>query len=348
MLSSVSTQYLSSLMARIVATTQTQLASAQSELASGKYQDMGLHLGWQAGFDASLKDQDSRLQALIGSNSLSDGRLSAAQSAINTIRASAQDLLGQLAVWTPANQNRTLKEIGAASLDSFISTANTAHNGQFVFGGINSATPPLKDYSAPQSLARSALLAAFTARFGFSPEDPAAAGITPAQLQSFLDTDFAHSFDKASWSADWSNAASENVQADISPGRAAAISVNANEAGFRDFAQAGAMLSVFGGTGLSSAALSTVASSASALISRSAAEFTSLEAGLGATQAKVTAATESMKSQSTLLQAQINRYEQADPYATATSISLLTTRLQASYQLTAQLQQLSLVKYLPN
>jgi flagellar hook-associated protein 3 FlgL len=48
----------------------------------------------------------------------------------------------------------------------------------------------------------------------------------------------------------------------------------------------------------------------------------------------------------TILQTQINTLDAADPYQTSTLVSSLTTEIQTAYSLTAQLQQLSLVKYL--
>jgi flagellar hook-associated protein 3 FlgL len=47
-----------------------------------------------------------------------------------------------------------------------------------------------------------------------------------------------------------------------------------------------------------------------------------------------------------ILQTQINSLDGADPYQTSLQVSSLTTQIQTAYSLTAQLQQLSLVKYL--
>ena len=333
-------------MSRIVATTQRQLGVAQGELASGQYQDPGLRLGAMSGLDASLKSQASRIQSLVESNGLVSGSLDAARSAIDSIRSSAQGLAGQLAVWTPGSQGVSLKELGTSGLDAFVAATNTSYNGQYVLGGINSGQPPVNDVSSPMSPARSALRSAFTSRFGFPPEDPAAANITPDALQAFLDQDLAGQFEPGAWKANWSKASSENVRADIAPGRAVTISTNANQDGFRNFAMAATILGELGESSLSDAARSTVVSVSSSLLARSASDLAKSEAGLGVAQSEIRAATTSMQSQATIIQAQIAGYEQADPYVTATSISVLTTRLQSAYQLTAQLQQLSLVKYL--
>jgi flagellar hook-associated protein 3 FlgL len=54
-----------------------------------------------------------------------------------------------------------------------------------------------------------------------------------------------------------------------------------------------------------------------------------------------------MSSQMTILQAQIGNLDNVDQYQVATQVNALTTQIQTAYQLTAQLQQLSLAKYLP-
>jgi flagellar hook-associated protein 3 FlgL len=49
----------------------------------------------------------------------------------------------------------------------------------------------------------------------------------------------------------------------------------------------------------------------------------------------------------TILQTQIGNLDDVNSYQVATEVSTLQTQLQTAYQLTAQLQQLSLAKYLP-
>ena len=49
----------------------------------------------------------------------------------------------------------------------------------------------------------------------------------------------------------------------------------------------------------------------------------------------------------TLLQTQIGKLDNVDAASVATQLSTLSTQLQTAYQLTAQMQKLSLAQYLP-
>jgi flagellar hook-associated protein 3 FlgL len=74
--------------------------------------------------------------------------------------------------------------------------------------------------------------------------------------------------------------------------------------------------------------------------------LTSTEATLGSAQSRVTDANDNMSAQMNILQTQINNLDSVNAYQTATQVNSLSTQIQTAYALTAQLQQLSLVKYL--
>ena len=108
------------------------------------------------------------------------------------------------------------------------------------------------------------------------------------------------------------------------------------------------MLNEFGdNSALSQAAKQTVATTASSLISQAVTSLTATEATVGSAQASVTDANNAMSAQSTILQTQIDGLDEVNSYSIATQVSSLTTQIQTAYELTAQLQQLSLSKYLP-
>ena len=64
-------------------------------------------------------------------------------------------------------------------------------------------------------------------------------------------------------------------------------------------------------------------------------------------QSQITQANSQMSSQMTLLQTQLGKLDNVDPAKVATELSTLTTQLQAAYQLTAQINSISLAQYLP-
>jgi flagellar hook-associated protein 3 FlgL len=202
-------------------------------------------------------------------------------------------------------------------------------------------------YSTPPSVAKTAIDQAFQSAFGILPSDPAAASISASAMQSFISGPFAALFQGAAWSSDWSSASSINTSAEIAPGQTVTTSTNANQPGFQQLAQAYAMLSEFGGSELSGEAQQAVATAASSLVSQGIDSMINTQAGLGSTQAAVTSANNSLSSQLTILQQQVDNLDDVDPNVIAAKISSLTSQIQMAYELTSRLQQLNLAQYLP-
>ncbi len=347
MIAATSSYYLSNFLANTVSATQADLAARQIELSTGRSADPGSRLGALAGLDASLRNRKSLLLTLVDSNGLASSELDVSQQAMGRMRASAQSALEQLTLAATSQTATSLSDLGRANLDELTSKANTSFNGQYVFGGINSGQTPINDYNAAGSPAKAALVGAFTTQFGFPPTDPAAAGIPGARLNAFLTGAAANLFAAPAWSADWSAASSTSPRIHIAPGQTIDAATNANQSAFKDAAQAYAILAEFGGSPFNREATSAVASRASNLLGSSVSGFIGLEGALGAAKARAGDASSAMNAETAILTGQIDQYEKIDPYEVSTNINLLTTKLQTAYQLTAQLQQMSLVKHLP-
>jgi flagellar hook-associated protein 3 FlgL len=346
----VSTSYLGTVMLPTVAKVQSSLTNLEVESSTGQYADLGLQLGGQSGYELSLKNENDLLQTLTSGNGLVGTSLKTSQAALDAIRTGAQSAAQSLTSWTSTEVNSgvTLQSLGANALQSLIAMTNATSSGQYVFGGINSGVAPMADYfSSTTSAAKTAIDTAFQTTFGCLPTDAAASTITASQMQSFLSGPFAAQFSGANWTTNWSSASSVNPTAQIAPGQTIDASTNANQPGFQQLAQAYAMLAEFGGSQLSSAAQQTVASSAASLVTQGLNSITATEAGVGASLQRVTDANSSMSSQMTILQTQIGNLDNVNAQAVAVQLNTLTTQLQTAYQLTAQLQKLSLAQYLP-
>jgi flagellar hook-associated protein 3 FlgL len=171
--------------------------------------------------------------------------------------------------------------------------------------------------------------------------------VTAAQMQTFLASPaFTSQFQGAAWSSNWSSASNSNISSNISPTETIDTSTNANQPEFHELAQAYAMLNEFTGSSINPAAVQSVVTQASGLISQAVSSLTSTSATLGAAQQRVTEANDSMSAQSTILQTQINSLDGVNVEQVATQVSSLTTQIQTAFTLTAQLQKLSLVNYL--
>jgi flagellar hook-associated protein 3 FlgL len=348
-INSVSTQYLGTSMLPAVNQAQSQLTQLEVETATGEYADLGLQLGDQSGYELSLKNEYEQLQTFTDTNGIATTNLTSAQSALDSIRSSAQTALQSLATWTTGSASTpTLQTLGSTSLQTLIGLANTSSGNLYVFGGENSTTPPLSNYSTtPPSNAQLAIDQAFNTTFGFEPASAQASTITPSAMQSFLDGPFAAQFTGTNWTTNWSSASSVNTTAEIAPGETVQTSSNANEPGFKQLAQAFTMLTEFSGSALSASTLQVVVSAATTLATQGVSSMTTTEAGVGSALSQVTQANASMASQMTILQTQIGNLDDVDANSVALQLNTLTTQLQTAYQLTAQLQKISLAQYLP-
>ncbi len=346
----VSTSYLGTALLPSIGQTQSALTKLEVESSTGQYADLGLQLGEQSGYELSLKNQNDLLQTLTSGNGLVTTNLTTSQDALNSILTDAQNAVSSLTAWSSgaATSAATLQNLGVNSLQSLIATTNTTSNGQYVFGGINSSVAPMADYfSSTPSAAKTAIDSAFQTAFGCLPTDAAASTITASQMQTFLSGPFAAQFSGSNWASNWSSASSVNTSNQIAPGETIDTSTNANQPGFQQLAEGYAMLSEFGGSQLSSAAQQVVASTATPLITQGLNSITATEAGVGASLQRVTDANSSMSSQMTILQTQIGNLDNVNSSAVATQLNTLSTQLQTAYELTAQLQKLSLSQYLP-
>lgn len=327
---------------------QASLAKAQQELSSGRMADIGLGLGAASGQLISLSEQQSRLQSLTDSNALATTRLSATSSAIGALNASATSFLASLTgASSTGNGSSALSGAAQGALAALVSTLNTSVSGQYIFGGINTDAQPLAPYTAsPPSSTKQAVDAAFLAAFGTSQTSAAASSIDGPSMQSFLDTSFSALFAPSSFSGTWSAASDQAVSSQISSTETLDTSVSANASPFSALAQAYTMMAEFAGGNLGTAATQAVVQTAAKLISSATAGLTNLGAGVGIAQSSITDANDRMATQISLLSGRVNAMPAVDAYALSTQVSGLQTQIQASFELTSQLQQLSLVNFI--
>ncbi|HUI21607.1 MAG TPA: flagellar hook-associated family protein [Methylocella sp.] len=347
MTSYISTQSISSAMRQSILQMQSELATSETELSTGDYADVGQTLGVQAGEDISLQNQVSYLQTVTNTNQTVSTRLGTTQTALASLQTIAQNLLNSVIENTGSTSNAgVIQATGQNDLQNLISTLNSSANGDYIFGGTNTGQQPITDYYGPSAPNKSAVDSAFLATFGFSQTNAGVATISGANMQSFLDNQFAPLFQGTNWTSDWSAASSQALTNQISGTQTATTSVSANNTAFQQLAQAYTMLADLGTQSLSSSAYEAVTSTAQTLLSSAISNLTQLQANVGLVQSDVSSATNQMSLQMNILSTQVSNLESVNPYEVSTRITDLQTQIETSYSLTSQLQQLSLVKYL--
>lgn len=328
---------------------QVEIQNLQKEVVTGRYADIGESLGASASRSVTLNREVFRLETMKDSNSLVTQRLSASQLALNEMSAQAQNLLEAfIAVNSSDDANRLAvadQEVRNA-LDSFTDAANTSSNGEYLLGGVNTDTKPLSDYQAAGSAAKATFDAAFFTRFGFSQNDPAAAGISVADMDDFLTNTLEPLFTGAQWNADWSTASDSNVTSRISRTELVESNANANEDGIRKFALASIMGIELLSSPISDEVRSLVNSRAIEHAGEAVNKIDNIRSKLGISENRVSKANTALDAQIEIFELHVADLEGVDAYEASTRMKSLLAQIETSYQLTARLQQLSLTNFL--
>lgn len=344
----ISTLSMSELSRRSISDLQLQLLKAQKELGTRRYADIGLELGHRTSQTVSFRHDFARLKGNIDANGLVKTRLDMTQNVLTNLRGAGQELLNSLSVAHSGTSDPSIAQVRAeTAMNSFIAGLNTTVNGEYIFGGINNQEKPVADYySTPQSAARQAVADAFMTRFGVAQSSPAAANITAADMQDFLDNEFAALFDEPAWTADWSQASSENTMSRISGTETIATGENANALAIRKLGQAFTMVADLGIKNLNKEAVRTVVDTAMKVLGEAMGATSSAQANLGTAQEMVEQANERMSLQADILNKEINGLEAVDPYEAATRANTLMSQIETAYALTGRIQKLTLLNFL--
>lgn len=329
--------------------TQTQLADAQKEVTTGRHADVGAALGYKTGQTISLRQDHVRLETMIDTNSVVSTRLSATQAALKSLVDDAQLFVAQLIAAGNRDTGATVVQSQSeAALTSLIGTLNSAVDGAHLFAGINADVKPLANYFAtPTPANRQAVTDAFATAFGTTADDPAISNIDSADMRTFLDGAYAGMFDDPAWNTNWSSASNQNIKNRISTSELVETSTNANLSAFRKLAEAYSMVTDLGVERLNQAAYEEVVDTAMRLAGEAVQDLAKEQARLGTAQERIGKANERMSIQIDIMAKHINLLETVDPYEASTRVAALMNQIEAAYAMTARIQKLSLLNYLP-
>ncbi len=328
---------------------QSEVQELQKEVVTGRHADIGISLGASSGRSVSLNRDVARLESIIDNNALVTQRLSASQAAMDLMAESAQSLLQAFISVNGADDALrigTAKNEVRASLDAFTAAVNTSSNGEYLFAGVNTDVKPVSNYLAAGSPPKLAFDALYLGHFGFSQTNPAASGITSAQMEDFLDNTLEPAFLGANWTTDWSSASDTNIMGRINSNTLVETSTNANAAGMRKLALAAVVgLELLG---------SPVTSEVRALINARAIQYSgeavtgidNERSKLGVSEDRVRKADVALAAQIKIVKLYVGDLEGVDAYEASTRMNSLLAQVETSYTLTARIQQLSLINYL--
>jgi flagellar hook-associated protein 3 FlgL len=305
--------------------------------------DVGLALGRQTGKSLSLRQERATLDTLTDSNATTTLRLKSTSAALDQVRTVADSFKDALIGMHVGTQDVPLVVSQAkAGLDKLVSTLNENIGGQYLFGGVNSKDQPLGAY---EDGPKASIDAAFLDFFGFSQTDADVADITAGEMSAFLNGPLAELFANE-WQGTWSQASEQNIQSLISPTERVETSATADETAFRKLAMAYTMTFDLGISGLNSETREYLLNRVIGTLGEGISGVTEIQADLGTVQQKIDQANERMSLQKTFLDERITNYEAVDPAEAKVRVDQLSTQIQMSYSLTAQLNQLSLINFI--
>jgi flagellar hook-associated protein 3 FlgL len=326
---------------------QSDLAKAQTEVTSGKYNDVGVALGARTGQAVALNRDIDRLGGMIDTNSLVATRLDATQEALSRITSEAESFLSALTVGgTSDTERQILQQNGTNALETLTSVLNTSLNGEYIFAGVNTDVKPINDYGAEGAPNKAAFDAAFLAHFGFPQTNAAAEGITADEMTDFLDNVVEPMFTGVEWEANWSNATDETITSRIALNETAETSVSASAIGMRKFAMGASMISDLLQTPLNENARNALVERTRTLVGEAISDIQNVQAKVGLVQTRVNDASERLSMQVDIMTTNLGDLQGVDPYEASTRVNNLLAQIETSYALTARIQQLSLLDYL--
>lgn len=331
-----------------MARNQRSLADALQEFSTGRHADVGKALGGRIGSVLDMRNIVGNLTGMTNTNSVVKQRLNHIQSSFAAIRdLGAEFSEATIGVHKTGADRGLLVSDAMARMGTVTGVLRSSTNGVYAFSGLNVSVPPIEDYlSEPPSAARAAVIATFTAEFGFPPDDPQAVTITPAQMEAYIDGPFSALFEEPQWSANFSQATDEVMRDRISRHEEIDTSATVNDRGIREIFFSLTLAIDGGAEHLREDTFEVLATRIANTASEGGHNIVASQARVGVVEERLAQANERIDLEKQTLEGRIGELEGVDAYEVADRLSLLMTRIESSYSVTARMQQLTLLNYL--
>ena len=322
---------------------QTEIDRAAQEVSTGRHANSYEALGQGAAQSLRLEADLARTKAFLTSNALLENRMDATATALSGMRKSAQDVL-TLAMPnadSPGQTATTLASQARAAFDQIAALANTSYEGRALFSGVATDAKALGSWQE-------------NGPGGNSPADLVAAIAGGGPTSGADATAKADALDAAFAGTDYSDALYGGAPADgprlgasIDTGETLDWGIQANDPAFRDLMQGLAMMAgVDAATIEDPEAYRAWMGHATQKLSSGLSGLLESEAALGGQQARLAETIERQESRKSLYTKQITDLEGVDPYEAASRMTETQGRLQASYEVSARMLNLSFLNYM--
>ncbi len=334
----------------------TQLNSLTAEASSGLKVNPAGSMGNDAALLYSLQMQADQQNTLQTTATNAGNQLDAAQTALTSINSAVQTIASAaISTTTATTQGEPAVASQATStMSQILGLLNTQYDGNALFAGDATSGLPMQSANAPNGplAAVNAVLSAAVTANGGQP-------LTSANVQTLLtgpnglssifnntNSNPALNYNQAFYTAPDDG---KPTQVLIGQNQTLSYNVKGNQPAFTDLMQGLSMLTLLGApsTQLDSTAKSAIQAQAASLIGQAQTELITQQGQLGAVQSQLQQVATAQQTAASNTNQQIATLENADQTAVASQLSTLQSQLQVSYQVTADLSQLTLSHYLP-
>jgi flagellar hook-associated protein 3 FlgL len=329
---------------------QQRLSIVGQEVATGMKADPSGELRGRTSILFAFRDAHTRTERYLESGATLTMRLDTMQLAMSAVR----DTVEPLALETLAAVGRedviSLRNVqtsAAAAVDGVLRQLNVAIAGRYLFGGTMVDQPPMLGEPGPAGVIDAVIGDAAVAAGGQI--DVGDVSGLLAELDSVFDDshpDPTRRYGTAFYQG--SPATEPDLVGQLDEDGRLTYGLKANEQAFRDIMQGLHMLAAvrYGDVVMTEAAYRDYATAAAERLQQGLGALLDLAARTGQNQALVAANQERLEVAKDLYNRQIVDLEQRDPYEAATILTTLEQQLEASYLITARMNELSLTSYL--
>lgn len=195
---------------------RSDIEKTRFEATTGRHYNMSESIGYKVGNLTDIAEQKSKYKAYKDSNNVIGNKLDFIQKSINSLfnadknhPGAYQNFIAILLAQPSASNINAVKASANVLMGAFMSSINGVFDGQYVFGGQNNDTPPLKDLNKAVDAIKEAYRNFLK---GKSPDLADGKDIT----NFFKSKEFNSFFEGDKWSKYFSNATDEKTQNRIS------------------------------------------------------------------------------------------------------------------------------------
>lgn len=323
-----STLSMNTLLSSRMSATQAQIQTLQRQVATGQRAETYAQLGTQAGANIALHNEANTVATFQQNNQVLIGRMSAMDQAMTAMHDPAESVKSDAYALMPSDTQRNALILSAQNAFSTVVNAlQTSVGGRALFSGDGTDVTPIV------STVFSDLQSAITAL-----PQPVDTTAVESTIDNFFSTP--SNFYQGGSSLQPS-AVDKNISVDYG--------ILASDPAFKDLLQGLATIALMptpDGVNITDAQYTTAIQGAASTLSQGVGQLNQLISSNGSNQALVENTNTQHATTLTMVQEQINTIEQTDLAEAASQLAQLSTQLQATYEMTAQLNQLSLINYL--